>query len=592
MKRLAALVASLLPALTLLPRRPAEAAPPFFLRPQDRVVFYGDSITEQRQYTTFVETFVVTRFPTLDVRFVHSGWGGDRVSGGNGGVIQQRLERDVFAHRPTVVTVMLGMNDGRYRPFDRAIHDTFTAGYDELVRSVRGALPGARLTLIQPSPYDEVTRPPMAEGSYNDVLLRFGAHVRKVAARERVGFADLNTDLVEALRKANAANAELAQQIVRDRVHPGPAGHLVMAGSLLKAWNAPALVSSVEIDARAARVVDARGTRVAALEKDGAGSGLRWTQLDAALPFPLDTRDPVMELAVKSSTFVETLNQQPLKVTGLAAGPYALSIDDQQIGVFAAAELGKGVNLATLATPMARQAAEVHALTGKHVDIRHTRWRAVELRVGIDESPRRVEAEAALDAVEEDLVRRQRAAARPRPRRFTLRPVSEVAARIPAGFSPVFGGGSLRHVLLAGDRHRDVEIFLEVQDGAPAGALLLRFDGREKGYRVSLDPREEGAFGRVERAGAKPPRASKAPAFREHWKAGAWNTVRVRMQGDRPRVTVWLNGAQITDFTDDVFPAPGGDGEAAAGLVALQLPDGGGDGALARVRNLALKPLP
>src|SRR5947209_13445275 len=93
----------------------ARAQGDFALKDCDRVVFYGDSITDQRLYTTFVETFVVTRFPTLDVSFVHSGWGGDRVTGGGGGKIDVRLDRDVFAYKPTVVTVMLGMNDASYR---------------------------------------------------------------------------------------------------------------------------------------------------------------------------------------------------------------------------------------------------------------------------------------------------------------------------------------------------------------------------------------------------------------------------------------------------------------------------------------------
>src|SRR5579863_4845948 len=90
----------------------------FYLKDGDRVVFYGDSITAQRLYTTFTETYVVTRFPRLNVSFVHSGWGGDRVTGGGGGDIELRLKRDVFAYKPSVVTIMLGMNDGGYRLFD------------------------------------------------------------------------------------------------------------------------------------------------------------------------------------------------------------------------------------------------------------------------------------------------------------------------------------------------------------------------------------------------------------------------------------------------------------------------------------------
>src|SRR4051812_1015068 len=85
----------------------AGAQDNFGLREGDRVVFYGDSITDQRLYTTFTETFVVTRFPKLNVSFVHSGWGGDRVTGGAGGPVDVRLWRDVLPYNPTVVTIML-----------------------------------------------------------------------------------------------------------------------------------------------------------------------------------------------------------------------------------------------------------------------------------------------------------------------------------------------------------------------------------------------------------------------------------------------------------------------------------------------------
>src|SRR5712671_6626379 len=111
----------------------ALAQDAFALRDGDRVVFFGDSITDQRRYTSFVETYVVTRFPKLDVRFVHSGWGGDRVSGGGGGPMDVRLWRDVLPYNPTVVTIMLGMNDGSYRAFDQPVFDTFATGYKHIV---------------------------------------------------------------------------------------------------------------------------------------------------------------------------------------------------------------------------------------------------------------------------------------------------------------------------------------------------------------------------------------------------------------------------------------------------------------------------
>ena len=64
------------------------AAADFAIKDGDTVVFYGDSITDQRLYTSFTESYILTRFPQLHVKFVHSGWGGDRVIGGGGGPME------------------------------------------------------------------------------------------------------------------------------------------------------------------------------------------------------------------------------------------------------------------------------------------------------------------------------------------------------------------------------------------------------------------------------------------------------------------------------------------------------------------------
>src|SRR5271165_850472 len=229
----------------------------FYLKDGESVVFYGDSITNQRLYTTFTEAYVLTRFPQLNVRFVHSGWSGDSVAGGIGGPIDKRLERDVIAYRPTVVTIMLGMNDAGYRVFDPALFESYRAGYEHIVKSLKTAAPKARITAIQPSPYDDVTRAPLfGGGGYNGVLLRYGAFVRELAARQGLAFADLNTSVVAALAKANETNPALAKDLIPDRVHPSAPIHFLMAEALLKAWNAPAVVSEVAIDAALPAVRD------------------------------------------------------------------------------------------------------------------------------------------------------------------------------------------------------------------------------------------------------------------------------------------------------------------------------------------------
>ncbi len=391
----------------------------FYLKNGDRVVFYGDSITDQRLYTTFVESYVVTRFPKLNVTFIHSGWGGDRVTGGGGGKVDLRLSRDVISYKPTVVTVMLGMNDGNYRANEQPIFDTYSSGYEHLVTTLKSALPGLRMTLIQPSPYDDVTRAPTFEGGYNAVLVRYGQFLKELAQKQHLDLADMNTPVVAMLDKAKQEDSALAQQIIPDRIHPGPGGHLIMAEALLEAWHAPSLVTSVEIDAAGKRVVRVDNTEVTGLS---GGETIIWTQQDQALPMAFDPPGRPLTLAVKSSNVVENLNREPLKVTGLNAAQYVLRIDGQDVGTFSKEQLSQGINLATLATtPMMKQASAVHSLTLKHNLVHFDRWRHVQLAQD-EVTPNIERAMAAMDQVDQDLIKQQRDTAQPKPHRYELSP--------------------------------------------------------------------------------------------------------------------------------------------------------------------------
>lgn len=406
--------------------RPQPAAE-FPLKDQDTVVFYGDSITDQRLYTTFVETYVVTRFPQRQIRFIHSGWGGDRVSGGAGGPIDLRLQRDVFAYRPTVMTIMLGMNDGAYRAMEQERFDKFRSGYEHIVESAKLAFPDIRITVIQPSPYDDATRPALFEGGYNNVLLKYSEYLAELADKRKLQVADLNGPVMVMLTKAYELDPANAQKIIPDRVHPGAAGHLSMAQALLTAWHAPATVTEVDIDAAEGKVVRSENTKVEDLQ---AAERLTWTQRDGSLPMPVDDRDPVMKLVLKASNFVQSLNRQPLIVRGLRAEQYTLSINGTPVGTFSRGDLEQGINLASLPTPMAKQAAAVHALTLKHNNVHNARWRTLQTPLADDKPAHLESAMRALDELEEDLVAHQRRTAQPVACWYELAPV------MPAGTAP------------------------------------------------------------------------------------------------------------------------------------------------------------
>src|SRR5258708_18872355 len=126
----------------------------FSLKDGDRVLFYGDSITDQRLYTSYVEQYVLTHYPDRRITFLNTGWGGDSVThnacdicAGVGGLA--RLERDVIAHKPTVVTLLFGMNDGNYVDFDPAIMKAFADGLAEIVHQIK-ARTHTRIYLMTP----------------------------------------------------------------------------------------------------------------------------------------------------------------------------------------------------------------------------------------------------------------------------------------------------------------------------------------------------------------------------------------------------------------------------------------------------------
>jgi lysophospholipase L1-like esterase len=337
------LVASLLAALpSTCSAVRADTAAEFALHDGDRVVMYGDSITDQRLYTQFTETYVTTRFPSLKIDWTDSGWGGDRVGGGGGGPIDVRIKRDIEPYNPTMVTIMLAMNDGGYKPFDQPTFDVYSKGYAHIVDTLRKDIPGVHITLIQPSPYDDVTRAPKFDGGYNAVLVKYGASLPALA-KPGDYVADFNSPMVAMLQKANSADAAAAATIIPDRVHPSPSGHLVMAESLLKAWNAPSLVTAVTLDAAGKSVTQSANATVTnpkfvAIEAVVNGievtpanatvtnpkfvASIEWDELDSALPFPIDATAPTTALVLKSSDLLDALDQETLKVTGLTAAKY------------------------------------------------------------------------------------------------------------------------------------------------------------------------------------------------------------------------------------------------------------------------------
>jgi lysophospholipase L1-like esterase len=363
----------------------------FFIKDGDRIVFLGDSITEQRLYTTYIEAYALTRHPDWKLWFRNVGWGGDtswlrqrahpdekQLFAADESSQQRMIEdsvgrgltRDVLPLKPTVVTIKFGMNDFAYQKFREDIFMAYVRSQTQLAKVLEAN--GARVAFLTPQPIED-KRPDPDKDVKNQSLRQFSDGLKDVAAKQGATFVDQFDPYMAIMLRERAADPAA---IIGggDAVHPGPAGHTIMAWAILKVLGAPALVSGAKIDGAAGKVLAAEGCRVANL-KSNKGT-VSFDRSDDALPMPVD---PKAEAALKLAPILQDLNRYELQVTGLPEGTYELSINGEPAGKVSSEDLAKGWNLATSAGPITKQAQEVLALVFQKNNLFFQRWRTVQL---------------------------------------------------------------------------------------------------------------------------------------------------------------------------------------------------------------------
>ena len=142
----------------------------------------GDSITEQRLYSNYLEIWSQTRFPAYNLVFRNVGIGGDRSVGGNA-----RFKRDVLPLRPSVLTVDFGMNDGGYTTFQERNYKPYMEGLEGIADQAMAA--GIRVAWITPQP-TERREPGSQLAGYNQTLKKFSEGVGEIARKNDALFVD------------------------------------------------------------------------------------------------------------------------------------------------------------------------------------------------------------------------------------------------------------------------------------------------------------------------------------------------------------------------------------------------------------------
>jgi len=404
----------------------------FALRDGDRVVLLGDSITEQKLYTTYIEAYTVTRFPRQKFCFFNSGWGGDtswlrmrsfpdeKSLFAAEGEIQQKiieesvdepLKRDVISFKPSVVFINFGMNDHHYEAFREDIFKAYVRSQTHLTKSLTKA--GTRVVLLTPQPIENRSGDPSADPR-NQSLRKFAEGLKEVAAKEGATFVNQFDPYMAIMRREHALDVG-ARIGGGDEIHPGPVGHTLMAAIILKQLNAPPLVSSVALEVAADQTAKlASVAKCAVTNLKYQKSKLSFDRADECLPMPVDER--AMN-ALKVSPAPNDLNRYELKVAALPAGRYDVMIDGEMVTSVTQQELADGWNLAVSAGPITRQARDVLALIFKKNVIGQSLWEA-QIHDRKAELP-------GLQKQRDELEAQITAACQPKPHHFVIKPAGQ-----------------------------------------------------------------------------------------------------------------------------------------------------------------------
>ena len=362
MKQIRLVVTGLLVAVLLESSASSGAVVAPFAK-DERVAFFGDSISQNGYHVAQLELFMALMRPGLNVRIDNVG-----CSGETAGKALVRWPWDGSPGKYDRVFIMFGMNDVRrdlwahVEPKDAAeaqkrvdALSAYASNMEKLVERILSD--GCKVVLVTPTPYDAF-RPPydpddVPLAGVNKALGEAAETVRSLAVRKGIPCVDLHTPLTEFLK----AHPEMA--LCRDRVHPREAGALLMTTLILESMG---LCTRLE-----ETVLDAAGRNT-----------LSHKHRAKALPLPDEREYCEMKMWWP---LLKSANRDILKVKGLPEGGYEVLVEGRPVGIWSAADLQAGIDLLELETPDLAIARKCCHLSRQHRELVES-LRSVRLNIG------------------------------------------------------------------------------------------------------------------------------------------------------------------------------------------------------------------
>lgn len=345
--------------LRTIPRAyPAEGAERPVVRKGSRVAVVGDSITEQRLYSRYIEDYLVACVPELEVRAIQLGWSGERAPD-----FAARLANDLLPFEPDLVTTCYGMNDGSYRAYEPGIGTTYRKAMADIVGRLKES--GATVIVGSPGAVDTYTfrRPDPSPRVYNANLAYLRDIARSLAREAGMPFANVHDAMAIAMERAKPVLGEAYDVCGADGFHPRPNGHIVMAYAFLRAMGLDGDLGRIAVDLQGAAAEATGGHRVLSL----AGGKVEVESSRYPFCFFGDERSPEgTRSIVPFLPFNDDLNRLVLVVRNVGAAR-ALVTWGGASRSFWREELERGVNLAAefLDNPFAEPFRRVDELVAR-----------------------------------------------------------------------------------------------------------------------------------------------------------------------------------------------------------------------------------
>lgn len=324
----------------------------------DSIVFLGDSITHQCLYTQYVEDYFYTRMPGVRLKIHNAGVGGARAIDA-----LDRFSDDVASYEPKYITILLGMNDGSYTPYNEEIFQTYMKDMTTLLEKIEGI--GAQPIPMTPTMFDARAarmkanprrpRTPEMLALYNSVLTYYGTWLRDVAQVNGLGFVDMWGPLNNITFEERKKDPKFT--MIEDAIHPGPNGQVVMATAMINDLGLPRQVSSIRVykDPKGEWAQRCSGGELTDLAETDSGITFTWTA--QSLPWVLPEE---AQLGAKLTKLGHKLSREAVEIHGLKPGRYELLIDGMSVGVYASDMLARHIELQENAkTPQYQQALAV-----------------------------------------------------------------------------------------------------------------------------------------------------------------------------------------------------------------------------------------